>query len=152
MRVTRDRIRKIIREELFREAGFMGVLSQDEVHTLIDAGFNVDGINADNLTPDMKRALAAVDSVDAAADGVDNDGDGEIDEPDEGAYFSQGGTVSEFISYLQTLDGSLPVECAIAEGPYLMALASCSFAVIQPGEGTDEVRIDDPTFMILCEP
>ena len=111
MRVTKNRLRQIIVEEI------------SQIH---------------EATPD--------------SEGIDNDGDGEVDEEDEGAYFSQGGTVSEFISYLQTLDGNLPVDCAIAEGPYLMALASCSFAVIQAGEGTSEVPVDKPTFMILCEP
>ncbi|MAG25490.1 hypothetical protein CMI47_07910 [Candidatus Pacearchaeota archaeon] len=85
-----------------------------------------------------------------ASDDLDNDGDGEVDEADEN-YFLMGGTVSELITYLQALDGGLPVSCYIGEGAYLTRETTCSFAVLQPGDGTEEVEITAPTFAIICE-
>jgi len=90
------------------------------------------------------------DSWQSPRDGRDNDGDGIVDEDDEN-YFMMGGTVSELITYLQGLDGGLPVSCYLGEGPYLTKETTCSFAVLQPGDGTEEVEIAAPTFAIICE-
>ena len=159
MKITRRQLRQIIKEEILSEQEGVS-LSDEEITTLAGAGFSVAGLDRSTLTPDMKNALAHAASggdmtdwlppAEGTSDGLDNDGDGYVDEEGEDVFF-QGNTVGSFIKYLQRLDESLEVKCYLGEGAYLTQETSATFSVLQPGDGTEEVEITTPTLAIVVE-
>jgi len=158
MKISKNRIKQIIKEELTRvnEQGSWSmtgpprdeVLSPEHIMILKSAGYDVSTINPGNMNDDMRSAIAHVTGGGDIADWLPPG-----DESSEGASWTNGQKISQLISMLERIKsehGDIPVEAFEADGASIEGSASVVLDVKEPDSENTEF-ISETTLAIMVD-